>query len=223
MHYKINEKIVVSSENAALSTQRVNKEIEKTILQLPKNCNALDYGCGKLRHTLVLSKVVNRVVAIDSEEQLCRNQIINGKRTSVYSYVSEMLNVEVYNTISPAWRNKEYDFILCSNVLSAIPIEETRINVLKDIFSCLKPHGKALISLQYRNTYYKQYSARDNVIEYNGGWIIRVKNQYRYYGIIMPERLLGLLCSIGFQIDKEKRKDGSIYILVQKPIESSST
>jgi len=114
----------------------------------------LAYGCGKLRYTIPLCKLAREVIAIDSEEQITRKQEIWKEKTSIIDYSNKVSNLKIYSIRETRWENYKYDFILCSNVLSAIPYDSERIKVLKNIERLLNYKGKALITTQYRNSYF---------------------------------------------------------------------
>lgn len=92
MHYKINDGII-ESELAAKSTRQPNKQVLKYINTLSSDEVVLDYGCGKLRYTIPLSKQVKKVVAIDSLEQLSKRQIINGKMMRLLDFYDEAISI----------------------------------------------------------------------------------------------------------------------------------
>jgi 2-polyprenyl-3-methyl-5-hydroxy-6-metoxy-1,4-benzoquinol methylase len=154
MHYWISNNIIIKSENAAKSCNQTNKLVLKYISTLSNNFVALDYGCGKLRYTIPLCKTVKSVYAIDSIDQLSRIQVINGRKTSILSYADSTSNLNVFELSEDHWKNQNYDVVFCCNVLSAIPNQDDRIQVLKNIKSVLKTNREALITVQYRNSYF---------------------------------------------------------------------
>ena len=170
MHYKINDGII-ESELAAKSTRQPNKQVLKYINTLSSDEVVLDYGCGKLRYTIPLSKQVKKVVAIDSLEQLSKRQIINGKMMRLLDFYDEAISI--YSIDSVEWRNQQYDTIFCTNVLSAVPYYIERLQILKNAKSVLKDSGVLFISTQYRNSYFNTYNCsatrflrnRDRIVE----------------------------------------------------------
>ena len=216
MHYNVND-CVIKSENAALSSKQKNSQIVRFIEDLD-NCNSiLDYGCGKCRYSKLLFEKSNALTLVDSEIQVNRIQIIHNERTTIREFASKRLNsskvvtIEEIDTI-----NDKYDFILCSNVLSAIPLEEFRIKALENIYNLLSNNGKALISVQYRNSYFDTYKTNPNAQEHYDGWIIKTGNSYSFYGLIKPDALIDLCENVGLIIKKKILKDGSIYLFLQK-------
>jgi 2-polyprenyl-3-methyl-5-hydroxy-6-metoxy-1,4-benzoquinol methylase len=202
MHYAVGNGIIVKSENAALTTKQTNKVILKYISELPSDLVALDYGCGKLRHSIPLYEKVRELSVIDSDIQINRLQQINGIRTSVISYVQlYMPKAKAFTISSFSWPVQEYDFILCTNVLSAIPDYSERQKILNHIWKMLKPGGKALISVQYRNSYFKTYQNNPVATCFLDGWLIKRKDKtYSFYGIISKDELINMCVSSNLSI-----------------------
>ena len=111
--------------------------------------------------------------------------------------------------------NERFDFILCTNVLSAIPFYEERMNVLRNIFNLLKKDGKVLVSVQYRNSYFNTYKSNPNAIMKNDGWLIKKGNSYSFYALISPNKLIDMCYDVGFKMNRKIIKDGSIYLFLK--------
>lgn len=216
MHYSISDSVVIRSENAAKSISYINKYITALISTLPNECNALDYGCGKFRYTISLSDSVNEVVAIDSLIQISRTQIINGVKTNLIDYAKDYLNnVDVYSLEDKTWKDDLYDFILCTNVLSAIPFEEERKVVLSNICTSLSSSGFGLISVQFRNSRFGKFKSYSGAISYADGWVIPSVSGYKYYAIIPPKKMIELCEEAGLYVYKMDIKDGSLFAYVK--------
>lgn len=216
MHYVVEDSLI-RSEYAAKPISQTNKCVLDWIEKIPKHSSVIDYGCGKLRYTIPLSNRVKNVCAVDSAEQINRAQIINGRKSSLSEYAAVNLkNVSVYDVRSDKWHSRMYDYALCTNVLSSIPYSEERISVLKNIFNVLRIDGKALITTQYRNSYFSNYSSKPNAERFNDGWIIKNKGICSFYGIIRPEKLVDLCQEAGFIIESYWLKDGSAFIITTR-------
>lgn len=215
MQYTISKNCIVKSQNAALTTQQPNKKIVDYISTLPDNIEALDYGCGKLRHSILLYYKCSQLVVIDSNIQLERIQRISNQEISVIEYIKNyMPNAKAIPLHDINIIYKKYDFILCTNVLSAIPSLDERIVVINNIKKYLKPKGKALISVQYRNSYFNTYKNNENAKRYLDGWLIKRGVNYSFYGLIMPNDLIKLCINHGLKILNKNLHDGSIYLEV---------
>ncbi|HAT4321365.1 TPA: class I SAM-dependent methyltransferase [Clostridium perfringens] len=215
MYYKIKNKII-KSEYAAKSVKQPNKEILNIINYLPKETIALDYGCGKLRYTLYLSKKVKTVYSIDSEEQIKRVQLINGEKTTLKKYAKDIENINIFSLNDYEWQEIKYDFILCCNVLSAVPFYSKRIEIFKNIKKNLSNDGIAVISTQYNNSYFNNYNSRKDCNKHYDGWIIKGKNNVAFYGLVNLEKLKYYAKKVGLKIDRAYKKSGSAYLFVRK-------
>lgn len=216
MHYKI-KNLVIKSEYAAKSVRQPSSTILKIINNLSKDLIVLDYGCGKLRYTIPLSKVVNLVYSIDSEEQLLRNQKINDVTSNIFSYANKYFNnVYIYDLKSAQWKYKKYDFVLCANVLSAVPLYEDRIQIIRNIIDVLKQDGQALITTQFYNSYFCTYADKKNSIKYYDGWIIKSKNYSSFYGMIGIKKLKYYARIAGAKIINAYTRNGSAYLTIGK-------
>lgn len=218
MHYKIklDKEIIIKSENAAKSVLQQNKNLLEYLECIPKEEKVLDYGCGKLRYSLFLLNRGNKVCAVDSAIQLHRKQKINiEKNVSIFDVRKSLKDLEVY-IIDDFNMKEKFNWAICTNVLSAIPFEDIRINVLKNIKDSLREGGKLIISLQYRNSYFKSYEERKNAIKYGDGWILENKNNYTFYGIIPPVKIKQMCKILDFKILDEKIIDGSIILKLEK-------
>jgi SAM-dependent methyltransferase len=218
MHYSIKKEneIVIKSEYAAKSIRQQSGWVIDWIKNLPVNSIVLDYGCGKLRYTIPLIQRVNEVIAVDSKEQLNRIQKIDkDKQLTIKEYSKSVSNLKVCS-IEEFNYNQYFDWALCTNVLSAIPHENERIKVLQNIYQALKSNGKALITTQFRNSYFKLYQIKENAQNYNDGWIIKNKKGYSFYGIIPPNSLKELCLKAGITNFKWGSIGETAYIIIEK-------
>lgn len=215
MHYVV-DGLLIKSENAARTVSQQSKFVMNWIDKLPSNFSVLDYGCGKLRYTIPLSKKVNQVTAVDSEIQINRLQSIDSEMTTVKKYVeNRLVNTKVCSIISEEWQESTYDAIICTNVLSAIPDEQERIKVLQNIYRVLKKNGHALIVNQHRNSYFKTYNQNQNSKQYFDGWIIQNSRGNSFYGLIPTSKLKEYLSIVGFDIIECKTEGESAYAIIK--------
>lgn len=210
MHYHLGE-YVVESELAAKPISQTNKKILHFINALPSESRVLDYGCGKLRYSIPLSNKVSKVVAIDSSFQVDKIQKIGTLYTSPRMYKKN--NLFVYDLDEDEWKKYTYDVVLCTNVLSAVPINEYRLQILQNAYDVLCKKGFLMISVQYRNSYYSSYKKREDVISYNDGWLIkRSYNKYAFYGMPSVETVTSLCYEVGFRDCQTTVEDGTYFI-----------
>lgn len=216
MHYSI-EEITIESELAAKPTGQTNKAIISLINALPYSTRVLDYGCGKLRYAIPLANRVSSVVAIDSIFQVDKKQQIGSSFISPRDYHKD--NLLVCDLDDPMWKSGTYDIVLCTNVLSAIPFDNYRIQIIKNAYEVLNNDGLLMISIQYRNSYFSTYKNRKDVVPYNDGWLIkRTARKYAFYGIPSDTTIINWCYKVGFQHCKVKYQDGTYLITAQKRI-----
>ncbi|EGI6850819.1 methyltransferase domain-containing protein, partial [Escherichia coli] len=188
------------------------KQIEST----NKNGNAIDFGCGKLRYSEQLVNKFETVTFLDSRRQLERVQIIRGVQTTIPDYVInnyKNANIVSYENIDKI--TNHYDFILCANVLSAIPCESTIHKVLSAIRELLKSDGEALIVNQYKSSYFKRY---ESGIKHLHGYIYQNSRNAFYYGLLDVDTVSKICSDNNLEIIKSWSKAGSSYVVVGKHI-----
>lgn len=197
MRYTIQGQII-KSENAAKPHNQKSKVIDEYLLSKAGNDTVLDYGCGKLRYADSLIKIGNKVTFVDSEVQLNRVQIIRGEKTNIPEYIKrnypgcEAISIEKIE--SHAIR---YDLITCTNVLSAIPCEETLSKVLSNIRNLLKPGGTAIFVNQHRSSYFKKHQTGQKHLH---GYLYSGRRGHSYYGIMEKSKTEALVLSEGFEL-----------------------
>ena len=161
MHYQTNE-FIVESELAAKPLSQTNKVVLEFIANLPNHYRVLDYGCGKLRYAIPLASHVKSVVAIDSQDQVYSRKKI-GDRVLAPCDI-DIDNLLVTSVDDDRWKKQDYDVVFCTNVLSAIPFEKERFEIIENSKNVLKEKGYLFISVQYRNSYFIKYKSRDDAI-----------------------------------------------------------
>jgi hypothetical protein len=212
MHYNI-KGCFIKSENAAKSYKQQSLFLKNLIKSESKFGNILDYGCGKLRYSDILVDMSDRQVFVDSSVQLERIQIVHDNKSSVNRFIKMTYqNATTCSLESFSSLNLKFDFILCSNVLSAIPCEIERDKSVTRIKNSLSGNGKALFVCQYKDSYFELYRTRANCIEYLDGYIINNKNNYSFYGMITPNILENILVRNGMNIINVIDRKGSIYM-----------
>lgn len=221
MHYKIDE-IIIESELAAKPVSQTNKVVISLINSFPNNFYVLDYGCGKLRYSIPLADRVARVVAIDSFFQVEKRQQIGSNYISPKEYHKD--NLLVCDIDDPTWKNYTYDIVLCTNVLSAIPFNDYRIQIIENAYKVLNDEGQLIISIQYRNSYFSTYMNRKDVIPYNDGWLIKkTKKKYAFYGTPSDTTVIKLCYEVGFEHCEVNYQDGTYFIKAQKKVIETRT
>ncbi|EAO7773288.1 class I SAM-dependent methyltransferase, partial [Salmonella enterica] len=179
-----------------------------------KNGRALDFGCGKLRYSEQLVNKFEAVTFLDSRKQLERVQIIRGVQTTIPEYVAnnyKNANVVPFESIDKI--TSLYDFILCANVLSAIPCKSTIYKIISAIRELLKSDGEAMIVNQYKSSYFKKY---ESGIKHLHGYIYQNSRNASYYGLLDENTVSEICLDNKLAIIKSWSKAGSSYVVVGK-------
>jgi len=204
----------IRSENAAKSISQPSKYLRDWLMSLKKMNNVLDYGCGKLRYSVTLSKRCRLLALVDSEVQLKRQQKINNYYCSVYDYSKKQLrNTRIFTPHEFINSSRKYDFALCSNVLSAIPSISARNTVINSIMIKLTGNGSALFVCQYRNSYFSKIAKSSNSFKFLDGWVVKSQHGNSYYGILDKKKIENLLVKHGSKIKESWIHDQSAYVL----------
>ncbi len=218
MHYKT-KGMQIKTENAAKSALQASRYLTEWIESMDEVDDALDYGCGKLRYATILAQRTERLTLVDSSIQINRVQSLCGERTNMIDYVrthlpnSRVLSIDEFNNDA-----SRYDFVLCSNVLSAIPNIRTRSKVLRRLAESLKEDGGCLFVTQFRNSYFKQTSLDPKAIPHLDGWIIRSARGNFYYGILDENKLRNIVARHNFAVIRSWINGESAYVLAERQV-----
>jgi len=79
-------------------------------------------------------------------------------------------------------------------------------------------NGKALITSQYRNSYFLSYYNNPNAIIYHDGWLINRKGSYSFYGIIGKDKIISYINLVGLSVEEMFFQNGSVFVLAKKPM-----
>lgn len=222
MHYELPGGRLVKSENAAKPASQRSRYLTSLLRALPTVERTLDYGCGKLRYRQDLLQATEHLTVVDSEVQISRTQILDGKRTTIRNLLRASNSTAVFNPAEFSHSSGLYDRAFCINVLSAIPVVETRRNLLQQILKKLKPGASCLFVVQYRNSDFTRMAALPNAEAWEDGFLINSLRGYSFYALISPAALTKMLCEAGFNISSQRHHDGSVYVWAQHAIEPST-
>lgn len=186
--------------------------------QRPCTASALDYGCGKLRYTPHLAARSKDLGITDSTVQLDRIQRVGRRMTSVRQYVHERWpTCHIYDLAQfQQGIPYSYDFILCANVLSAIPCPKIRARSLRALRTALAPNGMLLVANQHTNSYFGKARQKPEAFAHLDGWVLQSRNGYAYYGILNRESTIKVLARFGFAVVDAWTDGQSNYVLVNR-------
>lgn len=217
MRYYLDNGVVVDSDNTAKSYKQPARATIAYIESLENVDNIMDYGCGKLRYSLYLKNKCETLTLVDSGRQLSKVQKIHDYKTSIVDFVNTSLqNTRAINPDQLFEDEVLYDFVFCSNVLSAIPSEEARNEVLQNILGKLKKDGEAIFITQYANSFYNKKEKNNNAQKYFDGWLTNKNFKGTYYGLLNKKKLTEILMNAGFDIVKSWTVDQSVFVNVKR-------
>lgn len=193
----------VASELAAKPEARRAMEVVRTIEGLGYLGDAVDYGCGKLRYSSLIADRADTLLLVDSEVQLSRRQLLGPRRTTVQDEAIRRWPFAMIETIHrfAAGRRPMADFVLCANVLSAIPSRRTRRTSMLAIRGRLRASGRLLVVTQFRNSHYDSLAMNPNAERYADGWLIRNGRRASFYGLLDTAAIHRTLRGAGFCIE----------------------
>ena len=214
MHYVLND-LKIKSENAAKPHSQKAQSVENYLKSQTNIKNILDFGCGKLRYSDVLNDIAEKIVFLDSNVQINREQTIRNEKTSV----KEFVKIKYPNCKCIAYEDIDrikikFDLIVCTNVISAIPCESTIDVVFKHFKRLLSKTGKILIVNQHRSSYFKKFEAGKKHLY---GYIYSGARGNSYYGIITRDVIRELARKHHLEVTKDWIVDEITFSELQAP------
>jgi hypothetical protein len=210
--------LTIRSENAAKTVKQPSGPLTRWIRSNVSADSALDYGCGRLRYSGLLARTSKRLGLVDSAEQLDRQARVTGRVTTVRTVAQRRWpNCRVY-TLEEFWGGVSqcYEFVLCANVLSAIPSRSVRSRSLKAIRSCLADDGTVLVVNQHTNSYFTTAVKSQDASAHLDGWILRSPIGPSYFGILTKDKVIRILRSHAFRIRDSWIDGQSNYVLAAR-------
>jgi Methyltransferase domain len=214
MHYRIRG-LTIRSENAAKTPREVSRPLAEWLERNIHVGAALDYGCGRLRYTPYLARCCETLGLVDSLDQLDRTTRIAGRLTNIRAHaMRKWPGCRVYS-VEEFWGGvrERYDFVLCANVLSAIPSQGIRSRSLRAIHGCLSRSGTILVVNQHTNSYFTEAGNKSNSVLHLDGWILRSTRGPAYFGILRRDKINRLLRAHGFHVQDGWIEGQSNYVL----------
>ena len=217
MRYKI-KGVEIRSENAAKPASDAAAPLVNWLKNRKYTPSALDFGCGKLRYTDHLAYQSKRIGVLDSEVQLTRIQRIAGEQTSVEEYVKRKWPSCRIHRLEDFWMSSSYSyhFILCANVLSAVPCPKARARSLRSIHTTLRHNGQVLFVNQHTNSYFTKIRKEPTTRPHLDGWVTASRTGAAYYGILNRDSVIQLVSRYSFAVEQAWIEGQSNYVLAAK-------
>lgn len=217
MHYEI-DGLEVRSENAAKSPARASRFVINWLASHQEGEVAVDYGCGKLRYASYLYSQYPICHFIDSEIQLTREQVISGKVTTVSNEIRSLYpNAVMHALESTSWRSISTDLIICTNVLSAIPYTESRIDAIKNMRLMMRPSAMLFICVQFRNSHFTRWGQSEKAVKYNDGFLLKRERTASFYACLTTEALQYYAKAADMEVIQTIKHEQNAAIVLRKP------
>lgn len=223
MRYKISSDVIIKTENAAKPESQSSAFLKSFLVKLPHVSASFDYGCGKLRYSKSMLSITDTLAVVDSEIQLSREQIISGSSTTIRFALRKSNRISVQNTTEFARSTQRFDRAFCINVLSVIPLQLARDNVLELINLKLRSGGTCLFVVQYRNSDFTRMRKMKNSRPWLDGFLVDSLRGFSFYGLISPEKLKTMVSRAGFEVISEDLNEGSVYLLARSTGKKKAT
>ena len=206
---------LLRTENAAKPFSHRSKSVTDYLRALPKVDTLLDFGCGKLRYSDLLSRIGRQVSFLDSHLQLTRQQTVRGRMGTVTDTVRRLYpHAEVIPAEEITKCTRKYSLVTCTNVLSAIPDAQALVDVIRSIRRLTKPTGMAVFVNQHKNSYFRNF---ERGTPHLFGHLVEGKQGSSYYGVMTKERVIDLLLESGMGI-LEAWNCGEINFVEARPL-----
>jgi len=213
MLYKLGHSII-HSERAAKPAGQASAHVINLLETLGHFAVAVDFGCGRLRYGLQLYHQSDTLIVVDSKEQIDRTLELFGERTTVRDYVRERWHATTAMDLTEfSLCSTRADFILCANVLSAIPYDRDRLRALRRIREHLAPRGHTLVFCQYTNSYFCSKLRDPQVTKLGDGFVLGSGENMSFYGIINLGSLCNLVEKAGLKTIRAWRANQTAFVL----------
>jgi hypothetical protein len=214
MRYRLRELgLEVRSEYAAKPTGATSGFLLNWIANQSRVPLAIDYGCGRLRYSIPLCSIADRVMCVDSKEQLEKVQIINGTRTTIVEYAKSAAQLHAMNIAEFDGARFKAKLIICINVLSAIPHKSERCRAIQRIASSLASTGICLFSVQHRNSDFDRVQSNGRARPYKDGYVINIGRRASFYGLLDREYISKMVVAAGLKLHAAFINGQSTYVI----------
>ena len=216
MRYKVAGRII-RAENAAKPVAQQSAFLLKFLSSLKRVERSYDYGCGKLRYVKEQLKKTDELLIVDSEIQLHREQKLHGRKTSIANFCRRYNRLSIASIRDLQFLGGHFDRGFCINVLSAVPIEAVRREILRRCYALLRPGGELIVTHQYRNSDFTRMKRMKNAFIFRDGYIVDSLRGASFYSTFSIEYLEALILESKLIISDTAKYDGTIILKCVSP------
>lgn len=204
--------VKISSEYSALpNAKKPNPMVQKAIEYLAGQrdfkgeMKVADQGCGALRHLKLILESYDHIYLIDTREQFNRKHIIDGVKTTIPDYVSnlELPNKEICLMTNTEFSRTSLDLDAIFNICALdVILPRTRIEMLRAAKRNLKEGSNFILIIPRNDTTILCRCKEDN--KYSDGHYFKHHGIYTFYSNFRNyESLLETVSGFGFNLIKD--------------------
>ncbi|MFW9874166.1 MAG: class I SAM-dependent methyltransferase [Candidatus Thorarchaeota archaeon] len=194
------------------------------INELPDNCSILDLGCGNGRNSLYIASLARgfKILAIDFSLKMLRIAINKTQQQKLDNNI-EFIQGDI---VKLPFTTSSIDNAIFIATLHHLPSEELRLQSLNDLERCLKPDGKAFISVwdfeqeRFENELAKQLKEPPTETEFGDVFVPwtgkRGANAQRFYHLFYKDEFESLFNKTNFKIEKLFRAADNYHAVLRK-------
>lgn len=188
-------KIEFIPEKTAI-TNGVSKGAKVLMEMLNPEDNILDYGFGKGRNIIAMSKFFKTIDGADTAMQI-KDNISNIKNyaSNVYHVDDELIS--------------KYSGVLCSFVLNVLEDESLRLYILKKLFKSLKVNGTMVVQVRTE----KDLRTTKSKKPYKDGYAVKKGNDYTFQKGFTNEEVINMYRLADVPIKIIKNSGNNILII----------
>lgn len=188
-------------------------DFEKTV---PRGRTVLELGCGSGRNAVHFALAGHRVTVIDFARGMLERTAMRAKENSVAGYVN-LIRADV---TAPPIKDSSVDVCLYVAALHHLPTREERIGSLEQLRRCLRPGGKAFVSVwAFEQRRFQRVLERHKLKKEGFGDVlipIRSKDGQairRFYHLFVEGELEQLIAEAGLEIEQHFKSHDNYFVV----------